>query len=108
MNGAVSPCYGDFCAVDELDAVAGGFGAGFGKPARVVVVGEASRRQPFCATACTSCVGVSAPSEMVEWVWRSIILHTRFQAAVIVFTLSIKLLLFTAGIRFFMMARLNF
>ena len=36
----MSPCYGDFCAVDELDAVAGGFGAGFGKPACVVVVGE--------------------------------------------------------------------
>lgn len=36
----MSPCYGDFRAVDESDTVPRGFGAGFGKPACVVVVGE--------------------------------------------------------------------
>ena len=40
VEGAVSPCYRDFRAVDESDTVPRGFGAGFGKPARVVVVGE--------------------------------------------------------------------
>ena len=40
VEGAVSPCYGDFRAVDESDTVPRGFGAGFGKPACVVVVGE--------------------------------------------------------------------
>ena len=40
VDGAMPPCYRDFYTIDKLNILSLGFGARFGKPACVVVVGE--------------------------------------------------------------------
>jgi hypothetical protein len=45
---------------------------GFGDPVEGVVVGESDRSRPMVAASSTSSVGLSDPSDAVEWVWRSI------------------------------------
>ena len=47
VDGAAAPSDGYFHAVDEGEAEGIGFGARFGKSAGMVVVGQASRVQPF-------------------------------------------------------------
>ena len=44
MNGASTPRYGDFYAIDEANMLTCGFGACFGETACVVVVGECEHR----------------------------------------------------------------